>query len=121
MKLVEKAEKYQKERNKIIADNEELHNTVDNLEKEYKNKEFNLEWSYKSKIRKLEKENNHLERVVEKFKDTIGKFIKWICKKFDITDENKLVRDFEIETHNLIDAEKQIKREDREKEFELER
>ena len=109
--LVKKAEKYQKERDKILAENEELHNTVNNLEKEYKNKEIDLEWSYKSKIRKLEKENNHLKKVVNKLKDTIQIFIKWIVKKFDITDENKLIRDFERENHTLIDVEKQVKRE----------
>ena len=120
-KVIEEAEKYQKERDKILADNDELHNTVNDLEKEYKNKEIDLEWSYKSKIHKLEKENNHLKKVVNKFKDTVQKFIKWIVKKFDITDENKLVRDFEKENHILLDAEKQVKREDRAKDFDLER
>ena len=120
-KMVEKAQKYEKERNKILADNEELHNTVNNLEKEYKNKEFDLEWEYKSKIRKLEKENNHLKKVVDKFKDTVQKFIKWIVRKFDITDENKLIRDFERENHIMLDVEKQVKKEDREKEWDLER
>ena len=118
--LVNTAEKYQKERNKILADNEELHSTINSLEKDYKNKEFDLEWEYKSKISKLEKENSHLKKVVDKLKDTVQKFIKWIIKKFDISDENNLVRDFERENHTLLDAEKQIKREDREKKFELE-
>ena len=121
VKLVKTAEKYQKERDKILADNEELHNTVSNLENEYRNKSFDLEWEYKNKIRKLEKENNHLKKVLDKFKDTVQKFIKWIVKKFDITDENKLVRDFEMENHTLIDAEKQVRREDREIGWELER
>lgn len=119
--LVRKAEKYQKERDKILADNQELHNIVNNLEKEYDNKAFDLKLEYESKIRKLEKENSHLKKVVNKFKDTVQKFIKWIVKKFDITDENKLVRDFERENHTLIDAEKQVKREKKEKEGELER
>ena len=119
--LVEKAEKYQKERDKILADNEELHNSVNNLEKDYDNKAFDLKREYESKIRKLEKENSYLKNVVNKFKDTVQKFIKWIVKKFDITDENKLVRDFERENHTLIDAEKQVEREDREKEWDLER
>ena len=120
-KVIEKAEKYQKERDKILADNKELHNTVNNLEKEYQNKSFNLEWEYKSKIRKLENKNSHVKGVLDKFKDTVQKFIKWIVKKFDITDENKLVRDFEKENHTLIDAEKQVKKENREKEWEIER
>ena len=37
-KTIEEAEKYQNERDKIIADNEELNNTVKILEKEYKRK-----------------------------------------------------------------------------------
>ena len=120
-KIIEEAEKYQKERDKILANNQELHNTVYDLEKEYKNKKFDLELEYKSKIRRLEKEKNHLKKVVNKFKETIQKFIKWIVKKFDITDENKLVKDFERENHTLIDAEKQVKRENREKEWDFER
>ena len=118
---INEAERYQKERDEILADNEELHNTVNNLKEEYKNKEFDLEWTYKSKIRKLEKENNHLKKVVSNFKDTVQKFIKWIVKKFDITDENKLIRDFERENHTLLDVEKQVKKEDREKDFDMER
>ena len=119
-KMIEKATKYEKERNKIIEDNGNLHNEVEQIKKEYKQKEFDNEWKYKSKISKLEKENSHLKKVIDKFKDTVQKFIKWIIKKFDIADENNLVRDFERENHTLLDAEKQIKREDREKKFELE-
>ena len=84
-------------------------------------KEFDLEWEYKNKIRKLEKENSHLKKVVDKFKDTVQKFIKWIVKKFDITDENKLVRDFERENYILLDVEKQVKRNDKEKGLDLEK
>lgn len=62
-----------------------------------------------------------MEKVVNKFRDTIQKFIKWICKKFDMGAENNLIRDFEIENHTLIDDENQVKQEDREKEWELER
>ena len=35
--------------------------------------------------------------------------------------EDNLIRDFERENHTLIDAEKQVKREDIEKELDLER
>ena len=37
--MVEEAEKHQKERNKIMADNKELHKQVDNIKAEYKQKE----------------------------------------------------------------------------------
>ena len=130
-KIIDEAQKYQKERNSIIADNQELHNTVKNLEYEYKEKKktlehefedksFNLEWQYKNKIHKLEKENGHLKKVIDKFKETTKKFIKWICKKFDLPSEDEVIRDFEKETHTFLDAEKQVKKEDREKEYDRE-
>ena len=117
--LVDKATKYEKERKRIMYDNEELHNEVDKIKLEYKQKEFDLEWEYESQIRGLEKENKRLHKVVDKFKETIDKFIKWICKKFDMGAENNLIRDFERENNTLLDAEKQIKHDDREKEWNL--
>ena len=119
--LVDKATKYEKERKRIMYDNEELHNEVDKIKSEYKQKEFNMEWEYKSKIKGLEKENKHLHKVVDKFKETIDIFIKWICKKFDMGAENNLIRDFERENNIMLDVEKQIKREEREKEWGVER
>lgn len=130
-KIIDEAQKYQKERNSIIADNQELHNTVKNLEYEYtekkktlehefEDKSFNLEWQYKNKFHKLEKENQHLHKIIDKFKETISKFIKWICKKFDLPSEDEIIRDFEKETRTSLDAEKQVKKEKHEKSFELE-
>ena len=141
-KTIEEAEKYQNERDKIIADNEELNNTVKILEKEYKKKSdtldlrfnnrkvelekefeyktYDIENQYKSKIRKLEKENNHLNKIINKFWETIDKFIHWICEKFDIAEEDNLIRDFQRETNTFIDPEKQIKHEEREGEWDLE-
>lgn len=58
--------------------------------------------------------------MVDRFKETIDKFIKWICKKFDMGAENNLIRDFERENNILLDAEKQVKREEREKDLEME-
>ena len=119
-KMVEKAEKYQNERDKIMADNRELHNQVENIQAKYKEKELDMEWKYKSKIKSLEKENNYLHKVVDKFYETLEKFIDWICQKFGIGESKELVREFEKETRTYLDAEKQIKCEDREKEFEIE-
>lgn len=79
--LVDKASKYEKERNNIIAENEKLYNQVENIKAEYKKKELNLEWNYQNTINSLEQENNHLYKVIDRFKETISKFIKWICKK----------------------------------------
>ena len=120
-KMVEEAEKYQKERNKIMADNKDLHKQVDNIKAEYKQKEDNLEWKYENRINKLEKENGYLHKVIDKFRETIHKFIEWICVNFDMGTGDALIRDFERETRTYLDAEKQINKEDREKEWELER
>lgn len=141
-RTIEETEKYQSERDKIIADNKELNNTVKILEKEYKKKSdtldlrfnnrkgelekefeyktYDIENQYKSKIRKLEKENNHLNKIINKFWETLDKFIHWTCEKFDIAEEDNLIRDFQRETNTFIDPEKQIKHEEREKECDLE-
>lgn len=68
------------------------------LEQEFKNKEFDIEYKYKSKIRSLEKENRHLHKIVDKFYETVKKFIEWVCKKFGIGESKELVRNFEEET-----------------------
>ena len=118
---MKKLKKYQKERDKIIEDNENLHNEVEQIKAEYKQKEFDIEWKYKSKIKGLEKENNKLYRIIDKFYETIDKFISWICKKFDMGAEDNLIRDFQKETNILLNAEKQIEKEDKEKEWDLEK
>ena len=120
-KMVEEAEKYQKERNKIMADNRDLHKQVDDIKAEYKQKEDNLEWKYDYKIKTLEKENGYLHNVIDKFRETIHKFIEWICVNFDMGTGDTLVRDFERETRTCLDGEEQIKREEREKDLEMER
>ena len=118
--LVDKATKYEKERNKILSDNAELHAQVDNMNAEYKVKEMNLEWKYKNRIHDLEKENKYLYKVVDRFKDTIVKFIQWICKKFDMGAEDEVVKNFERETGTYLDAEKQIRQEEHRNEWDLE-
>ena len=76
---------------------------------------------YVDKIKKsLEKENNHLHKVVDKFYETVEKFIDWICQKFGIGESKELVREFEKETNMYIDPEKQLKKEERAKEWDLE-
>ena len=50
--VIEEAEKYQKERDKIIADNEKLDDEVDNIKTEYDKTEFEMEWKYTNRINK---------------------------------------------------------------------
>ena len=119
-KMFERAEKYEKERYDIIADNEDMHNQLDEMKSAYSKKERDLEWTYKSKIRGLEKKNKYLHKIVDRFKETIKVFVHWVCKKFELGTEDDLVRDFQKENHILLDAEKQIQKEDRKKEWEME-
>ena len=69
---------------------------------------------YLHKVHKLEKENSKLHKIIDKF-------IHWICVKFDIAEEDNLIRDFQRETNTFLDPEKQIKHEEMEKEWDLER
>jgi len=130
-KVIDEAEKYQKERDVIIADNKVLNNKVksmendyndrrNKLEKEFEDKEFYLKYDYQNTINKLKNENSHLHKVVDKFKSTINVFVKWICRKFELPAEDEIIRDFEKENHILLDAEKQIHKEEKEKEWDLE-
>ena len=119
-KVVDEAVKYQKERDKILADNKTLHNKVENIKTEYKEKEFDLEWDLKKQIKKLEKENSKLQKIIDKFYETVDKFIVWICNKFGIGESKQLIKDFEKQTNTFIDPVKQLECEEREKEWDLE-
>lgn len=118
--LIDEAEKYQKERDSIIADNKALNKKVENLEKEFDEKTFNLENKYHRTIYKLEKENHYLTKIITKFEETIQKFIHWICKKFSVSEENNLFRDFEKKTNTLIDPQKQLENKELENEMNME-
>ena len=89
-------------------------------EQEFQDKEFEIEYKYKNKIKSLEKENNHLLKIIDKFYETVEKFIHWVCHKFGIGESRELIKDFQEETHTFIDPVKQIENEEREKEWNLE-
>ena len=38
-------------------------------------------------------------KIIDKFYETIDKFIHWICEKFDMGAEDNLIRDFQKETN----------------------
>ena len=117
-KVVDEAVKYQKERDTIIADNRALHIEVENIKKEYQKKEFDFKWDAQNEIKHLENENKRLNKIIDKFYKTIDKFIEWICNKFNFGDSKELVKKFENETRTFIDPVRQIKKEEREKDYE---
>lgn len=106
--IVDDAEKYQIERKSIIADNKALHNKIDKLEREYKNKSIELELEYENRYEELENENRKLHNIINRFYITISKFIKWVCYKFGLGNSTEIIRDFERETNTYIDPYKQI-------------
>ena len=140
--VIDEAEKYQKEREKILEDNEKLHNKVyqmehdykvksnsldfrynnrkEELEKEFEEKVFNLEYEYKYKINKLEKENNKLRKIIKTFEETVKEFRKWLCEECDLRSGGEIGRDFEKETGNSLKAEKQVTKQERFRDFEKE-
>ncbi len=124
-RLVDKAEKYEKERQSILAENKEIKGQLETLEKDYsiklKQEIRKVENKYEDEIYNLKKENKFLNKIINTFEKTVNKFIKWIVKKFDIAEEDNLIRDFQKETNTFIDPEKQIKHEEREREWDLER
>lgn len=104
-----------------MADNRALHLEVENIKKKYKEKETDMKWDYENEIKHLEKENNRLNKIIDKFYKTIDKFIEWICNKFNLGDSKELVKKFENETRTIIAPVKQMKKEEREKDIRLDR
>ncbi len=87
---------------------EELENKEKELELKYKSKAYNMENEYKKEIHKLKQENKQLNKMIDKFKITLKRFIKWLCHKFSYPYEDELVRDFEKETYTNFNFEKQL-------------
>lgn len=117
--IIEVAEKFVKEKESLQKENKNLKRTIcllqqsknqdeEDLKFEYENKIDHIEHKYQKKIRKLEKENKGLNKIIDKFKDNLKKFLKWLCHKFSYPCEDDLIRDFNKETYSYINFEKQL-------------
>ena len=115
-----KKAKTQEDKEKAKKRKLDFENRKRELEQEFENKEFDIEYKYKRKIKTLEKENSHLYKIIDKFYETVDKFIVWICNKFGIGESKQLIKDFEKQTNTFIDPVKQLECEEREKECDLE-
>lgn len=118
-KIIDVAEKYEKEKFKLETENrnlkfnlsmfqQEVEKTARAIDEEYEKKLKDLETKYKNKIDDLEYENKHLNRIIDKFKINLKKFMKWLCNKFSYPCEDDLIRDFNRETYSNINFEKQL-------------
>ena len=123
--LIDKAEKFESEKQTILQEQSKLEQKYIKLEKNYNKQTQQLENDYNIKVKELEqnfnkkydnllKENIYLNKIINKFLETLEKFIHWICKKFVISEEDNLIGDFPKETNTFINPEKQI-------EYELEK
>ena len=121
MQTVDKAVKHEKEIRPILEENIELKEKYETLENTYnlklqeeKNK---IQDKYENRIYNLEKENNFLRKVINTLQKTVEKFIHWICVKFSFSEEDELIRNFELENDTYIDPIKQIEYEEELEEF----
>ena len=116
IQTVDKAVKYEKEIKPILEKNIELREKYETLENTYNLKlqeeKTKIQDKYENIIYNLEKENNFLRKVINTFQKTVEKFIHWICVKFSISEEGKLISNFELENDTYIDPVKQIEHEE---------
>ena len=54
---------------------------------------------------------------IDKFYETVDKFIVWICHKFGIGESKELIKNFQEETHTFIAPVKQLEFEEEQKEL----
>ncbi len=117
--IIDVAEEFVKEKESLQNENKNLKRTIcllqqsknqdeEDLKFEYENKIDHIEHKYQKKIKKLEKENKGLNKIIDKFKDNLKKFLKWLCHKFSYPCEDDLIRDFNKETYSYINFEKQL-------------
>ena len=116
MQTVDKAVKHEKEIRPILEENIELKEKYETLENTYNLKlqeeKTKIQDKYENRIYNLEKENNFLKKVINTFQKIVEKFIHWICVKFSISEEDELIRNFELENDTYIDPIKQIEHEE---------
>ncbi len=116
MKTVDKAVKYEKEIKPILEENIELKGKYEILKNTYNLKlqeeKTKIQDKYENRIYNLEKENNFLKKVINTLQKTVEKFIHWVCVKFSISEEDELIRKFELENDTYIDPIKQIEHEE---------
>lgn len=107
--IIDKAEKYEKEGELLTQKVQKLELKCITLERNYK-KEINemseqyeyekeeLERNFDKKYKKLEKQNTFLQKIIEKLEENVKIFVKWICRKFKISESESVMENFERDT-----------------------
>jgi len=118
--VIDKAEKLENEIQSILQEKVNLENICTKLEKNFHNKELELKRNFDKKYDELLRENIYLNKIINTFEKTIKKFISWVCKKFSVSEEDTLIRDFQQETNTFMNPDKQIEYEKEKEQEELE-
>lgn len=71
-----------------------------------------IEDKYENKIFNLESENNYLRKIINTLKQTLEKVFIWISNKLSVSEEDELIRRFELNIDTYIEPEKQIEHEE---------
>ena len=120
IKAIDRAEKLENERQSILQEKVNLENKCTKLEKDFYNKEFKLKRNFNKKYDELLSENMYLNKIINTFEKTIKKFISWVCKKFAISEEDALIKNFQQETNTFMNPDKQIEYEKEQESSEIE-
>ena len=122
-KTVDKAIKYEKQIRPILDENTELKEKCESIENNYsvklKEETKKIEAKYENEIYHLESENNYLRNIINTLKQTLKKVFIWISHKLSVSEDDELIRKFELDTDTYIDAEKQIEHEEEFKDLEM--
>lgn len=121
--IIDKAEKYEKEGETLTQKVQKLEQKCITLERDYK-KEISemgeqyeyekeeLERNFDKKYKKLEKQNKFLQKIIEKFEENVKIFVKWICRKFKISESESVMGSFERDTGiDMFDQNQNMKKE----------
>ena len=115
--VINKAEKLENENQSILQEKLNLENKCSTLEKNFHNKELELKRNFDKKYNELLSENIYLNKIINTFEKTIKKFISWVCKRFAVSEEDNLIRNFQQETNTFMNPDKQIEYEKEELEL----
>ena len=116
-KLVDTISNFEKNKDKIISEKNNLERKCSDLKIELMKKEKFWKFEYEQKvyeienktrkiINNLEKENNQLNKIIDKFKTTLKVFIKWICNKFGVQSDDELLSSVKRDTNMKFDLDK---------------
>lgn len=111
IKVIEKVEQHEKEHTKLLKEKQNIQDKYRHLEKSFDEKVGKIEHKYDKKANSLEKEIKYLNRVIDTMRNTVSKFITWVCNKFSVA-VDVAIRDFEKENNLHLNPEMQIQKED---------